>query len=116
MGPAVRPSFEDFDQWAFVIGRRHRARHAAGDKRAKRHPREKTRAQRPEPRSPNARNGREVGVSKNRLSAAGFGGLVGGRTRARTWDPLIKSLISCKELQTLSCKVPLRHGYIELQN
>jgi transposase InsO family protein len=27
MGPAVRPSFEDFDQWAFVIGRRHRARH-----------------------------------------------------------------------------------------
>jgi hypothetical protein len=33
--------------------------------------------------SPNARNGREVGVSKNRLSAAGFGGLVGGgRSRA----------------------------------
>ena len=42
-------------------------------------------------RPPHARNGRKNDLSASELSVAGFGRLGGGRTRARTWDPLIKS-------------------------
>jgi hypothetical protein len=40
----------------------------------------------------NARIGRKSGHSTSERSIAGFGRLRGGRTRARTWDPLIKLL------------------------
>jgi hypothetical protein len=40
---------------------------------------------------PRARNGRKIGLSASEPSIAGFGAVGGGRTRARTWDPLIKS-------------------------
>ena len=42
-------------------------------------------------RPPHARNGHKNGLSASGQSVAGFGRLGGGRTRARTWDPLIKS-------------------------
>ena len=35
----------------------------------------------------------------------GFGRLDGGRTRARTWDPMIKSLALTVLFQLLSCKL-----------
>jgi hypothetical protein len=35
---------------------------------------------------------------------SGFLGLGGGRTRARTWDPMIKSLTLMTLFQRLSCK------------
>jgi hypothetical protein len=41
-------------------------------------------------RPPRARNGRKNGPSACELFTAGFVRLGGGRTRARTWDPLIK--------------------------
>jgi hypothetical protein len=43
-----------------------------------------------EPPSPIAKNRPKMGLSAGRSSTASFGGLDGGRTRARTWDPLIK--------------------------
>jgi hypothetical protein len=56
-----------------------------------------------------ARNGRKNGLSDRELSVAGFGRLGGGRTRARTWDPLIESKVTDHAIQWADCK-PIDFG------
>ena len=68
----------------------HAQRSRAKARRSKTCLRDETYAQRRKSRPHNAKNRPKIGLSAGRSSAASFGGLDGGRTRAQTWDPLIK--------------------------
>jgi hypothetical protein len=61
--------------------------------------------QRPKERNDTGENPHRNGLFGAGPEICGLEGLDGGRTRARTWDPLIKSLPLSSLSQWLSCKL-----------